>query len=72
MLMSMGTGINDLGNYDQCTLTPGLKYATLSVLAGELGTHLGLCVPESCTMDDFGDLLESANKMLNGTLGDDG
>ena len=55
MVMSYGTGLNDLGNYDACTLTPGLKYATISILAEGFGSHMGMCIPEDCSMDDFED-----------------
>jgi len=55
VLYYMGKGINDLGEYSKCLQNPNLHYLLLTVKSnsGPGSVNVGLCLPLSCTPDDF-------------------
>jgi hypothetical protein len=48
MILSSGKQLNDLGDYDLCRTTEGMKYGAISVIPkGAMNKFfLGLCLPE--------------------------
>jgi peptidoglycan/LPS O-acetylase OafA/YrhL len=52
--MATGKNLNDLGDFDMCRTTPGLKYGLISVyVGGYTQMHLGLCVPQECQKEEL-------------------
>lgn len=53
IFMNSGKGVNDLGNYEGCKATPGLKHATIRITdLTTINLYVGLCIPSDCTTAD--------------------
>lgn len=69
MIDSTGKGINDLGNYDQCRLTPGLRYGTVSAYVGGMAlVHIGMCVPANCTAAELSIIPDAIVSLSGGAV----
>lgn len=67
MVLSSGKAINDLGDFDLCQTTPGLKYGTFILRIGDLGyAFMGVCLPETCTTPELQIVLDA---MVTGSGG---
>ena len=54
LILYTGKSLNNLGNYDSCERTQGMKYALLAVLSAEMPiAYEGTCVPKDCTAADL-------------------
>jgi len=67
MVTSMGSWINDLGNYDLCRSTPGLKYGSLGFSIRPIGKiYFGLCLPEACKASELQPLVDAIIQLGDG------
>jgi peptidoglycan/LPS O-acetylase OafA/YrhL len=69
MLMATGKSINDLGDYDMCKTTEGLRYTVISgLLGGFQWEHLGVCVPEECQKSDMQIVADALQQVAGGLI----
>jgi len=60
-----GKGLNDLGDYFSCCDLEGARYAVFSVLLGGSSVYLTLCGPQSCTADDYLEILGNVTALAS-------
>lgn len=71
MIMGTGKALNDLGDYDLCKTTEGLKYGAFSLfVVGGLGKmFIGACLPVECHADELDIISQAIVKASDGLIG---
>lgn len=59
-----GRTLNDLGFYDSCISHQNMTYYLIQAGIDVLRFNLGLCVPDSCTIDDWKQINDAVNDKI--------
>ncbi len=63
-----GKGLNELGDYMECTGNPETRYILLTISGLPMAICLGICGPAECRKEDYDALRQDVASLLNDTI----